>query len=504
MIIHGIQKYINTSLLKSLHFRGMVIYFLLITVHALAQPIQLYPDNPHYYLYKNRPILLITSAEHYGALINGDFDYIEYFKTLQSYHLNYTRIYPGILFEPVDKWIKDNTLAPKQDGLILPWARSSVPGYVLGGNKFDLGHWNEKYFNRLKNLIGEAGNYGIIVEICFFNAQYDDTWPISPLFYKNNIQGIGNCSFNDVQTIKDTALLVKEADYVKKILLETNAYDNVIYEICDEPTINGTPDPEAGLWLEYFAKLLKNTEKSLPKKHLLAQQIEGPLNGPCDFSENSMVQIIVGQYAWMAYGQQEGGIKALDDKYYCNKPIELNETYYYPVWYLGDSIADSRVEAWEFIVGGGASFNHLNGRFTSINPSGLTPDNKKVLAGLKNLASFMNKVDYIKMKPDKSFITSGLSPGTFWRGMSLPGHEYIAYLHHSIYTKDSSAYIVTPGNYSEQITFNLEKENYLFEWIEPASGELIMSGSLDCSGDHVTLPTPSYSVDIALHIKREK
>ena len=52
-------------------------------------------------------------------------------------------------------------------------------------------------------------------------------------------------------------------------------------------------------------------------------------------------------------GRQMGGMKALELEYGHNRPIELNETDWYPVWYQGDAIADARVEAWEFIVGGG-------------------------------------------------------------------------------------------------------------------------------------------------------
>jgi hypothetical protein len=36
-------------------------------------PIQLHPENPHYFLYKGEPMVLITSAEHYGALLNLDY-----------------------------------------------------------------------------------------------------------------------------------------------------------------------------------------------------------------------------------------------------------------------------------------------------------------------------------------------------------------------------------------------------------------------------------------------
>ncbi|RMG58643.1 MAG: hypothetical protein D6722_23315, partial [Bacteroidetes bacterium] len=33
-------------------------------------PIQLHPHNPHYLLYRGQTTLLVTSAEHYGAVLN--------------------------------------------------------------------------------------------------------------------------------------------------------------------------------------------------------------------------------------------------------------------------------------------------------------------------------------------------------------------------------------------------------------------------------------------------
>ncbi len=44
----------------------------------MSAPIQLHPDNPRYFLYKDRPLVLITATEHYGAVINRNFDYIAY------------------------------------------------------------------------------------------------------------------------------------------------------------------------------------------------------------------------------------------------------------------------------------------------------------------------------------------------------------------------------------------------------------------------------------------
>ena len=51
--------------------------FLLATLSVIAatakdRPLSLHPNNPHYFLWRGQPTVLITSAEHYGALVNLD------------------------------------------------------------------------------------------------------------------------------------------------------------------------------------------------------------------------------------------------------------------------------------------------------------------------------------------------------------------------------------------------------------------------------------------------
>jgi hypothetical protein len=475
-----------------------------IMIQVNGQPISLLPENHHYFLFKNKPAVLITSAEHYGAVVNAKFDFNKYLDWLATYGLNYTRIYPGFLTEPPDKWIKGNTLGLNSDEVIMPWKRSNEPGYAVGGNKFDLDQWNPDYFKRLHDFIGAAASKDIVVEICFFNAQYKDCWPICPLYYKNNIQGIGNCDFSDAQTMKVPALLSREAAYVSRIVKEVNAFDNVILEICDEPTINGTPPEQAGKWLSYMIDVVKNTEKDLPKKHLLAQQVEGDINGSCDFSADPRVTVVTCQYDYWAYGAQLGGLKGIDLKYNVNKPVELNETYYYPLWYKGDSIGDSRVEAWEFIIGGGAAFNQLNGQYTVSNPAGNTPDNIKVSNSLRVLKKFINSLDFPKMSPDKKFISEGIPEGSFCRGMSWPGNQYMLYIHHSQCTKDSAAYTVVPGNYQHDLMLILPEGKYSAEWVDPATGTVQPAELTTEISGLKKISTPVYLIDIALKIKKIK
>jgi hypothetical protein len=110
---------------------------------AQVQTIALHPVNPHYFVYKDKPTILVSSGEHYGAVINLDFDYITYLDELQSKRLNLTRTFSGAYVEPMGAFnIKKNTLAPAYGRFICPWLRSSTPGYAKGGNKFDLTQWN--------------------------------------------------------------------------------------------------------------------------------------------------------------------------------------------------------------------------------------------------------------------------------------------------------------------------------------------------------------------------
>jgi hypothetical protein len=395
-------------------------------------------------------------------------------------------------------------MGPRPDRTIVPWAHSNVPGYVYGGNKYDLDKWNPEYFTRLKDFIVKAAERGIVVEICFFNSEYTYRWPLSPLYYQNNIQGVGKCDFKDAQTLKHPDLVQRQDEYVSKITREVNGYDNVILEICDEPA-NYTPPAEAGPWVGHLLEVVHNTESQLPNKHLIAQEVQGGIGGPIDFGGSPFLSIIVGQYVWGPEREnaEMGGIKGLDYEYGHNKPIEFNETAYYPFQYrTGDPLLASRVEAWEFIVGGGASFNQLNSRYTIEDPAGNTPDNAQILAALHNLKNFIYSFDFIKMHPDTNFVVSGIPGGTYCRGISQPGEQYALYHHHSVLGDSKSYYVVTPGKYAETLVLDLPGGTYQADWIDPASGSVVGSLRFTHQGGDKDLTTPEHTVDIALRIKR--
>ncbi len=65
-----------THMIRSLMAASSVL--VLLVTELYAQPIGVHSDNPHYFLFHGKPTVLITSAEHYGAVVDRAFDYRAY------------------------------------------------------------------------------------------------------------------------------------------------------------------------------------------------------------------------------------------------------------------------------------------------------------------------------------------------------------------------------------------------------------------------------------------
>jgi hypothetical protein len=467
-----------------------------------------YPANPHYFAYKGKPVLLITSDQHYGAVINQDFDYLAFLDTLTAAGMNFTRIYPGAYIERDGEFVPDNVLGPRPGRQILPWARSRESGAhdVLGGTKFDLDTWDDEYFHRLHGFLRAARDRDIIVDIAFFNAMYKDRWPFQALFHANNIQGVGTCESRYVQTLQDERLVHYHELYVRRITVEAAAYDNVLLDIVDEPNVDGCPPALYAPWISRMINTVRDAERPLARKHVIVQTIEPytaavPKDGPGDFSADPRVTATAHEYCW--------GVRHLDTEYEHGKPMILIETNYYPSQYAGLPLDSSRAEAWEFMVGGGAAFMHLSALYSTFNATGKGTDVDAVLGQLKALRLFLEGFDFAAMRRDASLLKSGAPAGTFARAISEPGKQYALYLHHAKYAgwyikeiQVGSCYEPIPGDYSEELTIELPAGGWRLDWVDPASARVIATSRIKHGGETVTVRTPAHRLDIALAIRK--
>jgi hypothetical protein len=240
----------------------------------------------------------------------------------------------------------------------------------------------------------------------------------------------------------------------------------------------------------------------LPPSRLIEQ------DGAVDFSSDPRVAVMVGQYVWQN-DNQIGGMRLLDERYGLGKIIEFNETQVYPQGYAnGDRVSASRAEAWEFIVGGGAGFNQLNGLYLVGNEDASGTGNEVILRQLRLLREFMDSFDFVKMRRDPGLLAGDPPAGAFVRGMSETGKQYALYIHHSRNPSQRDSlflyYEVLPGAYRDKLDLRLEPGRYRAEWVLPSTGKTLSAERFEHKRGPRRLTTPQYEIDLALRIKRER
>ncbi|HVY72295.1 MAG TPA: DUF6298 domain-containing protein, partial [Verrucomicrobiae bacterium] len=331
---------------KHLLLNGILLAASLVSGHAAA-PIQLHPENPHYFLWRGRPEILITSGEHYGAVVNLDFDYVRYLDTLARDKLNLTRAFLAYREQAGAFNIAANSLAPKPDKFIAPWARSDAPGYFDGGNKFDLTRWNPAYFARLKDFVAQAGRRGIVVEANLFSCFYSEkSWATHPLNGRNNINEAGACPWDEALTLKHANLLKFEEDYVRKVIAELAPFDNVYYEICNEPYIGGVPMD----WHNHMADVIAEAQRATRHPKLVSHNVAN--NWAKLANPHPAVSILN-----FHYGSPP---RAVAENFGAGRVIGDNET-----GFRGTNDAPYRMEGWDFILAGGGLYNNLDYSFVA-------------------------------------------------------------------------------------------------------------------------------------------
>jgi hypothetical protein len=465
--------------------------------------LRLHPRNPHYFLFRGKPTVLITSGEHYGAVLNRDFDYVKYLDTLAKDGLNLTRTFAGAYCEPSGAFnIASNTLAPAPDRFICPWARSDRPGYANGGNKFDLTKWDEAYFKRLKDFVANANKRGIVVELNLFCPMYEESqWRLSPQNTINNINGIGNIARTNAYTLNQNGgLLAVQDAMVRKIVAELYGFDNVYYEICNEPYFGGVTME----WQHHIAEVIVETERGLagPRSqkptpapsqegnriaegfHLISQNIAN--NKAKVANPHPAISIFNFHYA--------SPPETVAMNYDLNKVIGDNET-----GFRGTNDLPYRVEAWSFILAGGGLYNNLDYSFTVGHEDGTFVYPPKQPGGgnpvfrrqMRTLHKFIHGLDFVKMQPMNSALRAPVAGGARAYVLAEPNKAY------AVYVAPAGE---KPAPREVALTLEVPEGNYRAEWINPMTGKFEKRENATITKGSVVLTSPLHQEDIALKL----
>jgi len=476
-----------------------------------AEPLSLHPENPRYLLFRGRPTILVGSGEHYGAVVNLDFDWQRYLDTLAADGLNLTRLFVGTYYEkPGAFGIRHNTLAPVPGRAIVPWARSDTPGARDGGAKVDLSRWNPDYFERLRAFVAFAGKRGIVVEVVLFSSYYGAGWPTSPLNAANNVNDVGTVDQDRANTLDNGNLLAEQERVVRKIVRELRDADNVYYEIQNEPWADHAvpsgvvhfsilpqdmasaggfwknrvdlASDESLAWQARIAAVIAEEEKS--PRHLVAQNYcnhRYPLDGV-----DPRVSILNFHYAWPEAVTLNAGLRRVvgfDETGFAN-PSERSGT--------AETDAEYRRQAWEFLMAGGGTFSmldysfavgHEDGTLVNEAPGGGSPALRRQLRVLKD---FLHSFDVPRLRPRPEAVMS--APGTFTRALGT----------------DDALGVYVRGEGRTALTLELPEGDWTEEWIDSKTGVLAGSGAFAHEGGRRDLESPPYDADIALRLVRDR
>lgn len=482
------------------------------SVPAAADPIRLHPENPRWLEWRGRATALIGSGEHYGAVINLDFDYRAYLRALERDGVNYTRLFTGAYVEPAGAFgISHNTLAPAVGRFLAPWARSDEPGYAGGGHKFNLERFSPEYLARLKEFIAEADRRGVVVELTFFSSTYRaEQWAVHPFHPANNVQRLALASWKELHVLPAAALAPTgdapgvdlastvagpyQERLVRYLVRELNAFDNLFFEIQNEPWsdhfspgefINPyLPDKYAFpnavdvttsasvAWQRAIAEVIVDEESRLPRCHLITQNVANFRLALHDADLVPQAGIISFHYALPEAVEWNCGL---------GRVIGHDET-----GFAGDADTTYRREAWNFVLSGGGLFNHLDYSFSVGREDGTDSNNDAPGGGgptlrrqFRVLADFIHGFDLATLRPDPVFVRR--APGVVARVLSAPGESYALYLQ---------------GRAPTTLGVNLPIGAWTGEWISVEDGVVLKR-------DEVTVASPAAPTALASPIFRD-
>jgi hypothetical protein len=485
-----------------------------------ATPIAVHPQNPKYFLFCGKPLVLVAATEHYGSVINRRFDFTRYLAEAADKRQTVTRLF--LLFRELQS--SRNPYSPlkaESPDFVAPYPRPG-PGKAMDGEPmYNLDAWNPEYFDRLHRFLSTASSLGIVVELTVFSNTYSDqVWALNPLRDKNNLQGIGKGEWQEYTSLKDQALVDRQIGLARKIVQETSSYDNIYYEICNEPG-GGQPNhvtpSEVDAWQEKIATTIRGELRKLNRQHLVAgqmafsysphfsQKFDSSFSAPLLDAVNvhPLPNLVFGgrNYQLGNFMSKELRLAEFRDfflaTYPAHKPAVSDEDNAASLYRDEVGWTIHRKRAWMAVICGG-HYDYIDFSIQAGQEAGTQDSRGKIRAWMRNLSEFIHSFDFIHAQPAPYWIATqpaSLVSATLANGAA----DYITYLADGREISDPTACQPITG----RLEFIPPEGTYRARFYSPTAG-VYSPGVRVSGGNRVTFELPSFEQDIVLRVTRER
>jgi hypothetical protein len=456
--------------------------------------LRVHSTNPRYFTDDSGdPIYLTGSHTWYNfqtrvtidanSYLNTTQDMEDYLDYIEGFGHNFTRLWTGWAY-------MDGTTYPGTGAGDWPWSRSATGGGFDGGNQWDLTSFDSDYFDKVVDWIVEVESRGMYVSVMLFGsmAGYNGRWvdgSATVVWHPDE-----NTTLDDADVDPDdlchatngfytsSTILAYQKALAEKFIDTLYTYDNVIWEIANEPPESTCAGGIVDAWVDAMVDYIQNYEQTTySKQHLVAVNYGGSTSTNLLKAMNAEV---IGPTT-VPVDYKEGG-----EASYSSQVVVHDTDHTYGFSYIVDK-EDIRKSVWKTFLRGNHtifmdSYDAIrNANMDNCQPSDPCPNTEWDLT--RNTMGWT--LDYANKVNDLAGLIPSESVGdcsTQYCLRNTTDREYLAY-------QDGT------GNF----TVNLVAGNYAYEWFNPTTGTIAETGTFAASAGDKTF-TPPFSGDALLYL----
>ena len=458
-------------------------------------PLRVNPLNPRYLTDASGKAVFLVGSNYWNLMQDGgrtnpppafDFDAFVSFAVEHGYNYMKPHVWEHAWHRSYEHdWYTQPTI----------YKRTGPRNALDGDPKFDLNHFNDEYFDRLRARVIQAGQAGLYVGLPLFDRfsvrngnTMSDQWLGNPFHGSNNINGIDGDPTKqgnglDTETLIIPAITAYQEAYIQHVINVLNDLDNIIWEVAQEADGTYSRNGYDALgWLDHMLKYIHTYEATKPKQHPVLYSV---------FYPGGNNDILFASSAEMIAPNGDGGFYHDSPSLYGKKVVLID------IDHIAWTETNGADWAWRAFTRGAGGFAIMDGGYSDYDDQGGGAgynDAENFRDNLGWILDYANRMNLAAMSPHEDLCSTGYC-------LANPvanGAEYLIYLpsgrtiigilknlgvRRQDHKRISSSYL--PHDGMGTVDLSATPGSLSVEWFNPSTGDVI-------PGDAVTGGTRRY------------